>query len=121
MLAVKRGVKADPKVFKLLEDIKKKREKKQEVKERKEFKSEQKRKEIYEEARKLVHVVNLEHGVSTAHQKNYIGDYLKPLDSVKELEEEIPLVNISEFEEFDKVAVNSIFKKYNRLFKTYFI
>lgn len=63
----------------------------------------------------------VEHGVAKFNQKDFFTDLMRPLNSVKEIPQELQLIKIDEFEVHDINAVDSIFKKYSRLFRCYFL
>lgn len=89
MLAMKRGVKADPKIFgvidQIVEDRKEKAKKEQEAETEKKLKEDK----TFQRARKIVETVVVEHGVAKFNTKDFLADLTRPLNSVREPPQEI--------------------------------
>ena len=120
-LAMKKGVKADPKVLVKLKEMRENYIYKKGLEELKEEKIEEKELKKVQAVRELIVVKTLGFGVALLNQKNFDADLLRPLDSVKHTEQETQLIDMNNFEDHDREAVNSLFKKYGKLFKTYFV
>jgi hypothetical protein len=120
-LAMKKGVKADPKVLDLLRNISEEFKLKQSIKEVKQKEEEEVKQKKVKDIREQVVVKTLGFGVAMLNKKDFDADLLRPLDSVPEPKGDVQLIDMNSYEDHDREAVNSLFKLYGKLFKTYFV
>lgn len=120
-LAMKKGVKADPKILDLLKKMEESYRLKQSLKEFAEKDQQELKQKKIKEIREQVVIKTLSFGVAAFNQKDCDGELIRPLDSVIEPAQEIQLIDMTSYEDHDVEAVNSLFKLYGKLFKTYFV
>lgn len=120
-LAMKKGVKADPKILELLKRMEESYKLKQSLKDFADKEAQDLKLKKMKDIREQVVIKTLALGVAAFNQKDCDGELIRPLDSVVEPAQEIQLIDMNSYEDHDVEAVNSLYKLYGKLFKTYFV
>lgn len=120
-LAMKKGVKADPKILELLKKMEEEHKLKKSLKDYADKEDQEAREKKVKDVREKVVVKTLAFGVAAFNQQDFDADLLRPLNSIVEPEQEFQLIDMTSYEDHDREAVNSLFKLYGKLFKTYFV